>query len=177
MSEAEVSLRLALYLIANRRVVSDVAVAIDGAQVKVRETQHFDVVGFLRTAGWVISDASGKWQGTYRHSHFREAIVVHSRPGSGDVTATLVSGEALIVEAKKGPLGKSKSSSEYPLLREALGQLLTLAEVPERTVLAVAVPHGTRFAELATRWRNAPLVKRAGIGILTVSPQGEVSGW
>ena len=177
MSEAEVSLRLALYLIANRRVVSDVSVAIDGAQVKVRETKHFDVVGFLRAAGWEMLDASGKWQGAYRNPRFSEAIVVHSHPGSGDVTATLVSGGALIVEAKKGSLGKSKSSSEYRLLREALGQLLTLAEIPEGTVLAVAVPHGARFAELATRWRNAPLVKRAGIAILTVNLLGEVSGW
>ena len=67
--------------------------------------------------------------------------------------------------------------SLVPLLREALGQLLTLETVPENAVLAVAVPHGERFIKLAARWREAPLVKRSGIRLLTVAQTGEVAGW
>ncbi len=70
----------------------------------------------------------------------------------------------------------SKSSAEYKLLREALGQLLTLEVVPANGVLAVAVPHGGRFVKLAERWRRSPLVARLGILIVTVSPEGMVYG-
>ncbi len=177
MSEAEVSLRLAVHLVMSGRVKSDVAVALDGAQVKVGQTQHFDVSGFLGSLGWLPEQESVRWQCKYINPSAAQSILVHSQSGRGDVTATLSSGESLVVEAKKGTITKCKSSSEYPLLREALGQLLTLEAVPENAVLAVAVPHGERFITLAARWREAPLVKRSGIRLLTVSQTGEVVGW
>lgn len=177
MPEAEVSLRLAVHLVTSSRVKSDVAVALDGAQVKLGQTQHFDVSGFLRSLGWQPEQGAARWQCKYVNPSCLHCIVVHSLPGRGDVTATLSSGEQLVVEAKKGTVAKCKSSSEYQLLREALGQLLTLEEIPENAVLAVAVPHGERFITLAARWREAPLVKRSGIRLLTVSQTGEVAGW
>ena len=61
-------------------------------------------------------------------------------------------------------------------MREALGQLMTVAEVGETDVLAVAVPHSVKFAALAERWRMAPLVLRAGIQILTVDRTNKVHG-
>ncbi len=178
MSEAEVSLRLAIHLVISGQADSDVAVALDGAQVKIGQKQHFDVPGFLSSLGWMrkpTEDAT-RWQGTYCNSSATQNIVVHSQSGRGDVTATLASGESLVVEAKKGTIFRCKSSSEYRLLREALGQLLTLEAVPENSVLAVAVPHGERFVALAERWRQAPLVRRSGIRILTVSQTGDVFG-
>lgn len=177
MAEAEVSLRLAVHLIMSGRVKSDVEVALDGAQVKVGQTQHFDVPSFLSSLGWLPEQQSPRWQCRYRNPSVSHSIVIHSLPGHGDVTATLISGESLVVEAKKGTIARCKSSSEYPILREALGQLLTLDEVPANAVLAVAVPHGARFVTLAARWREAPLVKRSGIRLLTVSQTGEVAGW
>lgn len=177
MSEAEVSLRLAVHLVTSGRVKSNVAVALDGAQVKIGQTQQFDVPRFLSSLGWRPKQESSRWQCEYRNPSSTHSIVIHSQSGRGDVTATLTSGESLVVEAKKGTIAKCKSSSEYPLLREALGQLLTLESLPENAVLAVAVPHGERFVTLAARWREAPLVKRSGIRLLTVSQTGEVVGW
>lgn len=177
MSEAEVSLRLAVHLVTSGRAKSDIAVGLDGAQVKIGQMQHFDVQGFLGSLNWLPEQGSVRWQCKYRNPFFTQSIVVHSRSGCGDVTAALASGESLVVEAKKGTIAKCKASSEYPLLREALGQLLTLKAVPENAVLAVAVPHGERFVSLAAQWREAPLVKRSGIRILTVSQTGEVAGW
>ena len=177
MSEAEVSLRLAIYLVMSGLVRSDVEVALDGAQVKIGQKQHFDVMGFLRPLGWLPEQDSSRWQCKYFNPSAAHSIVIHSQSGRGDVTATLASGEPLVVEAKKGTITNCKSSSEYPLLREAIGQLLTLEAVPENAVLAVAVPHGERFVKLAARWREAPLVKRSGIRLLTVAQTGEVTGW
>jgi hypothetical protein len=177
MSETEVSLRLAIHLVMSARVKSDVVVALDGAQVKIGQTQHFDVPEFLRALGWLPEQVSPRWQGKYYLTSATQRIIIHSQSGQGDVTATLASGEPLVVESKKGTIANCKSSSEYPLLREALGQLLTLETIPENAVLAVAVPHGERFIKLAARWRDAPLVKRSGIRLLTVAQTGEVAGW
>lgn len=177
MSEAEVSLRLAIHLVSTKRAASDVQVALDGAQVKLGAVRHFDVASFLHALGWKAEDASERWQAKYVHPSMAHGINVHSKSGTGDVTAVLADGRSLVVEAKKGTLENCSRSSEYPLLREALGQLLTLAVVPENAVLAVAIPHGERLAKLADRWRSAPLVRASGIRFLTVAPSGDVKGW
>ena len=71
---------------------------------------------------------------------------------------------------------RSVSSQEYSLLREALGQLLTIKEVNETDILAVAVPSSPKFEELAARWRSAPLIERFRVRILTVSRNNDVTG-
>ena len=91
--------------------------------------------------------------------------------------AKLKSGKIIRAESKKGPLGRSKSSQEYPLIREALGQIITINEVGESDLLAVVVPSSTKFEELALRWREAPFIKRCGILILTINRYNEVKGF
>jgi hypothetical protein len=93
-----------------------------------------------------------------------------------DNRAALDAGRLLRVECKKGPLSQSRSLVEYPLIREALGQLLTIDEVSESDVLAVAVPFSPRFERLAERWRAAPLIARFGLPIATVDREGNVTG-
>lgn len=176
MPEAEVSLLLALHLIGEGFAKADVTVALDGAQVRIGDQHHFDVLGFMSRHGWHRVLPAERWQGRYESDGMAHAIEVHSSPGLGDITTLLAGKRKLIVEAKKGSLIPSKSSAEYKLMREALGQLLTLEEVPANAVLAVAVPHGVRFVKLAERWRRAPLIERLGLLIVTVSPDGKVYG-
>jgi hypothetical protein len=88
----------------------------------------------------------------------------------------LALGYTLRVESKKGPLKKSKSSIEYRLIREALGQLLTVEEIGDKDILAVAVPCSDKFTALARRWREAPLIRRFEIRILTVDRHNTVDG-
>jgi len=176
MPEAETSLRLAFFLL-QKRLADFVEVAIDGAQVKTLEKVHFQIREFLVESQCVACEPSnGGWSGTYLHTPSGGKIRIHSTAGLGDVVAQLADGRTFRAESKKGTLVPSTSSQEYPLLREALGQLLTISEVGETDVLAVAVPHSTKFAELAERWRNAPLVRRADIKILTVERNNEVHG-
>ena len=177
MSEAEVSLRLAFWLVNRDLTKGRIEIAIDGAQIRTANTVHFDLAGFLNSSGWVCTQSSGGWRGTYRYEGLPPILQVHSTPGKGDVVAHLNSGRILRVECKKGPLSSSPSSQEYPLIREALGQLLTVDEVSDLDLLAVAVPHSEKFIQLATRWREAPLIKRFGIRILTVGRQGKVEGF
>lgn len=176
MHEAEVSLLLALHLLHSGLAQADVSVALDGAQVRIFDQHHFDVAAFMAQHGWHRVASVERWQGRYEAGGIVHAIVIHSSPGLGDVTTVLPGQRPLIVEAKRGTLSPSKSSAEYKLLREALGQLLTLGVVPANGVLAVAVPHGGRFVKLAERWRRSPLIARLGILIVTVSPEGMVYG-
>lgn len=177
MPEAEVSLRLAFWLL-DRSIASGlVEVAIDGAQLQVLDTVHFDLTGFMARCGWAKQGSGSAWQCDWINSGKSSSIRIHSNSGRGDVVARLNSGETLRVECKKGPLVRSHSSQEYPLLREALGQLLTVGEVRDGDLLAVAVPHSPKFQELAQRWRRAPLINRFGIHILTVDQAGRVFGF
>lgn len=176
MPEAEVSLRMAFYLLRSGLTNQPVRVAIDGAQVKTADAMHFDIDGFLAKCRCSQIQASATWRASYRHEPTAGAIEIHATPGEGDVIARLRDGRTLRVESKKGPLERTKGSREYPLLREALGQLLTIPEISETDVLAVAVPHSPKFSELAARWRDAPLVRRAKIQIVTVDRRDQVHG-
>jgi hypothetical protein len=65
---------------------------------------------------------------------------------------------------------------QNPLLREALGQLLTAEEVGEDDVLVAAVPKAATFSRLAGEWGDRPLMRRAGIRIVLVGRDGAVEG-
>lgn len=177
MPEAEVTLRLAMAIIEGDHTDKDVIVAIDGAQVKTGTQVHFPIVEFLNSLGWRSSEQNIRWQCSYRHNDFnKSAIVVHSSSGEGDLVVELKSGRKLRVESKKGPLIRSKSSQEYPLIREAIGQLLTIEIADPNDLLAVAVPYSEKFADLANQWRNRPLMKNAGIHIITVGRDNSITG-
>ena len=176
MPEGEVSLRLAFWAIHHGGARGQVEVAIDGAQVQTGDHIHFDPRGFLREHGWNLVGPTTGFGGRFEQVGLDAWLYVHSLPGRGDVVATLASGKTLRAECKKGPLASSKSSKEYPLIREALGQLLTVETVDPDDLLVVAVPHSPKFEALAATWRKAPLVARLGIRIATVHRSGEVLG-
>jgi hypothetical protein len=177
MSEAEVSLRVAFYLLDSDLAASVVDVAIDGAQVRTGEAIHFSIAEFIAQNACTPDTLLSSWQGTYCRAGARFRVRIHSTPGKGDVVALLSSGHTLRVESKKGPLERSPSSAEYPLLREAIGQLMTVETVGENDILAVAVPKSAKFTALAARWRRAPLIRRLGIRLLTVDRENKVEGF
>lgn len=176
MPEAEVSLRMAFYLLRSGLTDQPVRVAIDGAQIKTADITHFDIDGFLSRCGCSKACASTSWRAVYRHIQTGGEIEIHAKPGEGDVVSRLRNGRTLRVESKKGPLKRARGSREYPLLREALGQLLTIPKISKTDVLAVAVPHSPKFLALAAQWRVAPLVLRAEIQIVTVDQRDQVYG-
>lgn len=176
MTETEVTLRLAMAIIEGGHTDSDIEVAIDGAQIKTGIQEHFPIIEFLHSFGWRNSEENARWQCTYRHTAYKPTIVVHSSSGKGDLIAELKNGRILRVESKKGPLIRKRSSPEYPLIREAIGQLMTVKTAHPNDLLAVAVPHSEKFIELAREWRDRPLMKNAGIHIITISRNNSVTG-
>lgn len=177
MPEAEVTLRLAIALIASGKAIGAVKVSIDGAQIKTKNKVHFEIVDFLASLGWSSKLSDARWQVEYTNNAYSNSILVHSNLGEGDLVADLINGHQLRVESKKGPLTRSKSSPEYPLIREALGQLMTVEYAGPRDILAVAVPKTDKFESLAAQWRERPLIKKAGIYILTVGRDNSVEGF
>ncbi|PZP30316.1 hypothetical protein FJD32_004245 [Shewanella sp. LC6] len=176
MPEAEVTLRLAISLIENGHVQGDIIVAIDGAQVRTKNTIHFQLVEFLNERGWTSPVQQKRWQSKYSNKKYAASIIVRSSSGVGDLVAELRTGQRLRVESKKGPLIRSKSSQEYSLIREAIGQLVTIEHLEQTDVLAVAVPKSEKFDALAELWRVRPLMKSTGIHILTIGRDNSVSG-
>ncbi len=176
MPEAEVTLRLALFLIYGNHTNDDVICAIDGAQIKTGKTVHFPILEFLNSEGWHGLDQKEKWQCKYIHDDYDQSIIVHSSAGEGDLVSSLNNGYTLRVESKKGPLSRDKSSKEYPLIREAIGQIMTIEHANDDDILAVAVPESEKFLSLASQWRDRPLMRHAGMHIITVNRSNQISG-
>lgn len=176
MPEAEVTLRLAMYLINDSHTNEDVICAIDGAQVKVGATIIFPIIDFLNFEGWIGQEQDEKWQCKFIHDDFSQSIIIHSSSGKGDLVSSLTNGYTLRVESKKGPLITKPGSKEYPLIREAIGQLMTVEYANDSDILAVAVPESAKFLDLAVRWRARPLMKHAGIHIITVNRNNQITG-
>lgn len=173
MSEAEVSLRIAIFLIQRELVNEEVLVSIDGAQIKTGNTVHFDIDGFTSFIGMEKISDTEKWQTTYKY--IDKYIKIHSRPGEGDVVAILKNGKKILVESKKGDLIRKPGSKEYPLLREAIGQLMTLENITSNTEVYAAIPKSEKNVELVNRWKEAPLVKKSNIGFILVDREQNLS--
>ena len=176
MPEAEVALRLAEFILSLPNSRAMASVAIDGASIKVGDAVIFDIGRFMAGTGWEQTKepqvGRNAWTGAYRRGD--KTIRVHSRPGEGDVVAT-VEGRRIVAECKKGPLVRKPGSPEYPLLTTALGQAL-LFHVAADDIVVAAVPDTPVFRKLAETWRSRPLVRRAGIRIALVARDGAVSG-
>jgi hypothetical protein len=173
MQEAEVSLRVAIYYILNGLTDKDVTVSIDGAHVKTVDKVHFDIQSFLNDNNCIkIDEESDRWQGTYQVENYTPHIIIVSRSGIGDVVVWLNDGRKLYVESKKGK--ENKSGQEYPLMREAIGQLMTSCVLTKEMVPAVAVPHSHKSYELAMRWSAYPQIQQIGIRFLLVKPDGDI---
>ncbi len=175
MPEAEVALLLAFHLLDYRESHGEVDVAIDGAQVRVGKDEIFPIAEFLEASGWEQTEQAGKnpWQGSYQLEG--QTLRVHSRAGVGDVVARI--GEKRIrAECKKGNLVKKPSNPEYRILREALGQILTVEEIHRNDIMVVAVPMADGFMRLAANWRQRPLMVRLKFRIALVGRDGSVQG-
>jgi hypothetical protein len=83
MSEAEVALRLAEFLLSLPHSGAMASVALDGASIKVGDAIVFDISRFMAGIGWeqIREPQFGRnaRTGAYRRSN--KTIRVHSRPG------------------------------------------------------------------------------------------------
>ena len=173
MTEAEVILRLAMYYIKNGFTKEHVTVSIDGAHVKIGNTVHFDIFAFLRDKGFQkLDNEPERWQGEYSFAGSDCHVIISSTPGIGDVNVKLVDGGVVYAECKKGK--NDKRGQEYPLMREAIGQLMTGCDFTENVIPMVAVPYTYKSKELAERWSRLTQIKNLGIKFALVCGEGKI---
>jgi hypothetical protein len=175
MPEAEVALLLAVYLLDRPGSSSVAEVAIDGAQVRVGDNEIFPITDYLSERNWTQVEQRGsrEWQGVYERD--KQRLVIHARPGVGDVVAT-VGSMRLRAECKGGPLITRPGSREYRILWGVLGQLLTVEHIEDDDIMVAALPFSPKFSSLADRWRNRPLVINSKIEIVLIHRDGTVEG-
>lgn len=173
MQEAEVSIRLAMYFIENEQTNEDVKISIDGAHIKTGETIHFPIWKFLGDQGCIkLSGDADRWQGVYQVKHCASKLIITSEPGNGDVTAKLKDGRMVYAECKKGR--SDKKGQEYPLMREAIGQLITSKNFNPEMIPMVGVPYSEKSYELAVRWSTLSQIDMLGIKFALIKENGSV---
>lgn len=176
MSEAEVAIRLAEYLLSLPNAADQAMVAIDGAVVQTADRgRMFEIEKFLAANRWQLGEQKGKrnWHGAYSRGGKR--LNINSISGTGDVVVQ-IGNRRVVAECKGGPLIKKRGSQEYRILKEALGQAV-LSDGNASDLVVVAVPDTQWFRSLTEKWRKRPLVRKAGIQIVLVSGSGSVSGF
>ena len=169
--EAEVALNLALHLVRHPLSAPTVEVSIDGAQVNVAGEPIFRISDFLQSQGWRQTEKIGRvdWSGVYEKGGLR--LRVDSKPGKADVRAR-VGQRRVIAECKGGPVGGRRGNPEYPRLRQAVGQLVTMEEAYDGDILVVAVPNTESFKRRVEDFQKRPLVARLGIRFVLVDEHG-----
>jgi len=170
MAEAEVTLRLAEYMLTLQGPNGRVKVSIDGAARRINGRSVFPIETYLKNRRWKREHTTGKnrWAGTYQRDS--QVLEITCRPGCGDLDAK-VGKRRGVAECKKGPLVRAKGGKEHFNLTHAIGQALISKIECDDDIVLVAVPYTEQFKRLACNYQKQPLVKRAGIRICLV-PHG-----
>ena len=173
LKEPEVCLRIAMHYIKKGLTEETVFISLDGAHIKTKDTIHFNVFQFLKENGMEKVDGNlERWQGEYHISGYLPRINISSMPGIGDVNIILPTGKKLRIECKKGK--ENKSGQEYPLMREAIGQLMTGCPDCPDVIPVVAVPYSAKSEELAQKWSRSKRIQSAGICFILVHDCGDL---
>jgi len=181
MPEAEVTLRLALWLLDRSGPESYAEVAIDGAHVKIRpheqagrrieEQTVFDIRAFLQANGCTPKSLKDEWRGTYTR---KDCNLTISSVNGFDVRGKL--GEKNIrAECKAGPLQSIKGISVRAILARAIGQVVTSEFASSADdELWVAVPDTPAFESVGVKIVKGRLFAKTGIRLALVSEKGQV---
>ncbi len=78
----------------------------------------------------------------------------------------------LLLRVKKGK--ESKSGLEYPLMREAIGQLMMVGGLGGNTVPVAAVPYSGKAYSLARKWSEYSQIKQLGLKFYLVEADGNM---
>lgn len=190
MSHTELSLRLAVHLLREDIVTTDITIALSGREVTRYKRPLFAVETFFtrygggRVPGKSLDGPppggrrrpSKQAYGHWRITGSRHDIVLTRRAQEGSITAGIGPGARLVVHAAAGPTRNLKSRTEADILSRALGTALTRYKLQELDILVVALPRSPRMRLLVERARAEPRVVATGVSIALVSTVGDVDG-
>lgn len=182
MTEAEVSLHVASWLLEQPGNSGYAEIAVDGAMLKIgahiaagieqEQRSFFDLQDWLTRRNWKLTSETvdnSIWQGDYQCDG--RTLAIKSRRGV-DVKVRFGS-RRVHVESKGSP----RRCYERIRLQTVIGQALTISarEYNVGDIVAVAVPM-EGFEQSAAALRATPLFEATGIQIALVRANGEVVG-
>jgi hypothetical protein len=174
MPEAEVTLRLAFWLLDQADQNSHADIAIDGAHVRIAAHQQagrqidersvFDIQTFLATNKWLRESRDRDWRGSY--SRNGQSLTIKSIQGF-DVQVRC-DGKEIKAECKGGRLQRSKGLGPTAILASAIGQLIVSSSTSKSEELWAAVPDSPRFESAGTKIVRSRAFVSTGIRIALV---------
>jgi hypothetical protein len=178
MPEAEVTLRLAFWLLDRADQKSHADIAIDGAHVRIAPYQQagrwieertvFDIRSFLATNECHPENLKHEWRGSYSrkgHSLTIKAIC-------GFDVQVRCDGRDIKAECKGGPLQRVKGRNPAAILASAIGQVIVSGSSVQSDELWVAVPDSPSFEKAGARIIKGRAFANTGIRIALVSRGG-----
>jgi len=179
MTQTETSLRVAIHLVRNGHVSSDVTVSLTGRELTRTLRPKFPLEEFLKQVGCKrrISRSGGAdWRARYTIDDKPFALRLTDERGACDVMAMASPDSRILVYVNGGSVAPTRSSAEHGTLRFLIGQALIREDVQPLDFLVIAVPRSERTRSLAKAMREAPRLVRAGISVCTVDRTGDVDG-
>lgn len=170
MTEAEVSIRLALYYIKNRLTEQDVEISLDGMHAKCFDIRKFMSENMCSKA----EKTDGHWKGRYCVAGFQSNIIIGGKLKQGDVRIKLRDGRLIYAECKRGNRKGESPGVLRPLMHEAIGQLMTGCVMDDRVIPAVVVPYMKKTLEYTEKWRRLDAIQKMGIHFMLVHESGKV---
>lgn len=175
MPEAEVTLRLAFWLLDTAPESSHADIAVDGAHVRIAPYEHagrqiaervvFDIRAFLATNECRPERLTDEWRGTYR----RRGKTLRIRSISGFDVQVRSGGKTIKVECKGGPLETAKGQAVANILASAIGQVICAAgSEADAEELWIAVPDAPAFENAARRLLTKRAFRNTGTHIALV---------
>ena len=177
MPEAEVTLRLALWLLDRSVKGTHADVAIDGAHIRIRAHEQagkrieerivFDIRGFLSDNKCNPERLKDEWRGTY--SYDRHGVTIKS--GMGFDVRVRCDGKEIKAECKGGPLQPTREQVKV-IFATAVLQVILCGSEGESEELWVAVPDSHVYEDVGRQILKSPIFSRTGIRIALVGKTG-----
>ncbi len=176
--EAEVTLRLAFWLLDRADLQAHADIAIDGAHVRIaahrqagrqiEERTIFDIRNFLSDNECYPENLKDEWRGSY--SRKGRSLTIKSVHGF-DVQVRC-GGKDITAECKGGPLQPVKGRGAAAKLASAIGQVIVSGSNAQSEELWVAVPDSPTFENVSRRIVKSRAFSNTGIRIALVGRRG-----
>jgi hypothetical protein len=178
MPEAEVTLRLAFWLLDRADHKSHADIAIDGANVRIaaheqagrwiEERTVFDTRSFLALNECHPASLKDEWRGTYS----RKGLTLEVKSVPGFDVQIRCDGKDIKAECKGGPLQPVKGRSVAAIFASAIGQTIVSGSNAQSEELWVAVPDSPTFENVGRRIIRSRAFAKTGIRIVLVGKTG-----
>ena len=178
MTQTEVGLRVATFLISSGIATTPVVVLLAGHELTRRDKPRFPARRFLTERLGYTTDIADprEWRGSYHMKARAHPLCLDWNRHAGHVTTFLASGQRLVVFITAGLLRESRSPAEHSKFWQVVGRAITSPLADGTDLLAVAVPRSKRYRSLASEFRRAEGITRSRLSLLTVDRMGYVDG-